>query len=481
MGEAAKVGLFIGGTWRDASSGATFDLIDPAREEVVGTAALADAGDTNAAIEAAEAGFAVWRKTGPWERAKVLRRVAGLLGERGEAVARSLAVACGKPLAQARGEVAGAVETIDWYADEARRIYGEVLQGRAPGQRFVVTHEPVGVVAAFTAWNFPVALVARKLAPALAAGCSIVVRPAEEGCEAVAMLVQCCVDAGVPDGVVNLLTGKPEPVADAVMASDLVRKVTFTGSVPVGQHLMRRAADTMKRVSMELGGHAPVIVWDDVDVAKAAKAAAAAKLRNNGQVCVSPTRFFVQEGIKDGFVDALAEAVKGMKLGHPLDEGTEVGPLINRRRLEAVDGMVRDTVAEGARIVTGGGRPAGMNRGYYFEPTVLDGVEDGMRVMRDEPFGPIAPMTSFKSLDEVIERANALPVGLAGYVLTGDMARAEATAAGLKVGMVGVNTYAVATAEMPFGGVKHSGFGRENGRQGILDYLDVKFTNWTMG
>lgn len=332
-------------------------------------------------------------------------------------------------------------------------------------------------MAAFTAWNFPVVLTARKIAPALAAGCSIVCRPAEEGSGAVKMLVECFIEAGVPAGVVNLLYGKPEIISETVMDSDVIRKVTFTGSVPVGQHLMRRAADTVKRMSMELGGHAPVIIWDDVDVEKAAGAAATAKLRNNGQVCVSPTRFYVQEGVKDAFTRGFTDAIKGMKLGDPADEAIDVGPMINRRRLEAIESMTQTTIDEGASVLTGGKRPSGMNRGYYFEPTVFDNVGDDMTIMHEEPFGPLAPLTSFRDLDEVIERANSLPVGLAGYVMTTDMKRADATMRGLKTGIVCVNNYAAATPEAPFGGVKHSGFGRENGRLGIMDYLDVKFSN----
>lgn len=480
MQEQIAVDLLIGGKWRPAVGGETLALIDPATEERIGTAAQAGRDDVNAAIDAAVRGFEIWKKVPAWERAKVLRRAAQLLAERADGIARLLTLEVGKPLAQSKGELQAAVECVDWYADEARRIYGQSLPGRSADQRFLVTYEPVGPVAAFTAWNFPVVLQARKIAPALAAGCSILCRPAEEGTAAVAELVRCFVDAGVPAGVVNLLTGKPQEIAEAVMDSDLVRKVTFTGSIPVGQHLMRRAADTVKRMSMELGGHAPVIVHEDVDPVKVAQVSALGKSRNNGQVCVSPTRFYVHKKHERAFTEAFAGALAKMKIGHGLDPATEIGPLINRRRLDFIEEMVERTVQEGARVVTGGRRPAGLNRGYFFEPTVFADVTDDMRVMRDEPFGPVAAVSSFESFDEVIERANALPFGLAAYVFTGNLELAHATADALKTGIVGVNNFVAATAEMPFGGVKHSGFGRENGAQGILDYLDTKFVNLVM-
>ncbi|HET6468494.1 MAG TPA: NAD-dependent succinate-semialdehyde dehydrogenase [Geminicoccaceae bacterium] len=477
MHDNLALDLHIGGEWRPAQSGARYDLIDPATEEPVGTAPQAGRADTEAAIAAAHEAFLSWRRTPPWERAKLLRKVAALLAERSELVARRLTLEVGKPLAQSRGEVQMAVETIDWFADEARRIYGQYLEGRNAGQRFLVMHQPVGVVAAFTAWNFPVVLVARKLAPALAAGCTIVCRPAEEGTGAVAELIRCCIDAGVPPGVVNLLTGAPGEISEAVMDSDLVRKVTFTGSIPVGQHLMRRAADTVKRMSMELGGHAPVIVHEDVDVAGGAKAAALAKYRNAGQVCVSPTRFFVHASHADAFADHFVGAVSRMKVGNGFDADTDMGPLISRRRLEHVESMTASTLEEGARLLTGGKRPAGLNRGWYFEPTAFMDVQDDARIFNEEPFGPLAPMTTFESFDEVIARANRLPVGLAGYVFTQSLRRAQETMEALEVGIVGVNNFQAATAEAPFGGVQHSGFGRENGAQGVLDYLDVKFAN----
>jgi succinate-semialdehyde dehydrogenase / glutarate-semialdehyde dehydrogenase len=474
------VNLFIGGDWQPVRSDSRFELINPATEEAVGTAAQASRADTEAAIAAAAEGLKIWSKTAPWERAKLLRKAAALLAERSEAVARRVVLECGKPIGQARAEVASCVDYFDWFAGEAQRLYGEVLQGRTAEQKFMATKEPVGVVAAFTAWNFPISLQARKIAPALAAGCSVVCRPAEEGTGAVALMLQCLIDAGLPPGVVNMVSGRPQDISETVMDSEIVRKVTFTGSIPVGQWFIRRSADTVKRMSMELGGHAPVIVWDDVDVERIAQLAATGKFRNNGQVCVSPTRFFVHDRLKSGFTDAFVGAAKAMKLGNGLDPSTDIGPLINARRLESIKGMVEDTQSGGAKLAMGGQQPAGINRGYFYEPTVFLDTPDSARGMIDEPFGPIAMLASFDDFDDVIARANSLPQGLAAYVFTNSLKRAHMTADALRTGIVCVNTLQAATTEMPFGGVKHSGFGREGGSQSIQDYLDTKFINLVM-
>jgi succinate-semialdehyde dehydrogenase/glutarate-semialdehyde dehydrogenase len=474
------VDLLIGGAWRPASTGERITLIDPATEESVGTAAQASRADTEAAIAAAAEGFKVWSRTAPWERARVLRRAALMLAERAEAVARRVVLECGKPIGQSRAEVTSCVDYFDWFAGEAQRLYGEVLSGRTHEQKFMATHEPVGVVAAFTAWNFPISLQARKIAPALAAGCSVVCRPAEEGTGAVALMLRCLLDAGLPPGVVNMVSGRPEQISETVMDSDTVRKVSFTGSIPVGQWFIRRSADTVKRISMELGGHAPVIVWDDVDVARVAKLAATGKLRNNGQVCVSPTRFYVHEAIRPDFTAAFVATIRAMKLGHGMDPATDIGPLINRRRLEAIKAMVADTSAGGARLALGGRQPADLNRGYFFEPTVFSDTPDDARGMLDEPFGPIALLAGFETFDDVIARANSLKQGLAAYVFTDSLKRAHQTADALRTGIVCVNTLQAATTEMPFGGVKYSGYGREGGSRSIHDYLDTKFTNIVM-
>ncbi len=473
--------LYINGEWRPAMAGDTIEIIDPATEEGVTRAAQAGRGDVEAAIAAADEAFRSWRDVPGWERSKVLRQTARLLEERAERIAHQLTLECGKPIGQSRAELTAAVELIDWYADEARRIFGQTLPGRSANNRFLTIHQPVGVVGAFTAWNFPVVLQARKIAPALATGCTIVTRPAEEGTGAVVELVKCFVDAGAPSGTINLLTGHPEVISETVLDSDLVRKITFTGSIPVGQHLMRRAADTVKRMSMELGGHAPVIIHEDVDPEKTALIAAAGKSRNNGQVCVSPTRFYVHKKHERVFAETFAGALAGMKIGHGLEPDTEIGPLINKKRLDFIEQMVADTVADGATIACGGRRPADRNKGFFYQPTVFTAVRDDMRIMNDEPFGPLAPITTFEDFDEVIARANSLSYGLAGYVFTNNQTLAVKTMEGLRTGIVGVNTYVAATAEMPFGGVNHSGFGRENGSGGLLDYMDVKFVNMVMG
>ena len=473
--------LFIDGKWTPALAGDMIDIIDPATEELVTQAAQAGREDVTAAINAAHYAFQQWRKVSPWERGKVLRKAAQIIQERSEPIARQLTLETGKPIAQARAEMAGTCEIVDWFADEARRIFGQTLPGRTANNRFMTVYEPVGVVAAFTAWNFPVLLQARKIAPALAAGCTIVTRPAEEGTGAVVEMIKCFVDAGVPAGTVNLVTGKPEVISETCMDSELVRKVSFTGSIPVGQHLMRRAADTVKRMSMELGGHAPVIIHEDVDPVKAALTAAAGKSRNNGQVCVSPTRFFVHKKHEKTFTENFAGALAKMKIGHGLDTDTEIGPLINKRRLDFIEEMVETTRGEGANVVCGGKRPADKNKGFFYEPTVFSDVRDDMRIMNDEPFGPLAPVTTFEDFDDVITRANSLSYGLAGYVFTNNQALAHQTMEALRTGIVGVNNFVASTAEMPFGGVNHSGFGRESGPHGILDYMDVKFANIIMG
>lgn len=471
------VDLFVNGQWVKALSGDKIEIVNPATEEVVATACQAGRADTETAIAAARQGLAVWRNVSPWERSAVLRKAARLLDERSAAIARRVVLDCGKPITQSLGEVKSAVEIIDWFADEARRIYGEVLAGRSMHNRLHTLYEPVGVAAGFTAFNFPLVLPARKIAAALAAGCSIICRPAEEGSACAAELVRCFIDAGLPAGVINLLTGRPEEIADTILASPVVRKISFTGSVTVGQQLIRRAADTVKKVTMELGGHAPVIVHADADPEKVAAGAAVAKFRNNGQVCVSPTRFFVHHSLGARFTRALVEATGRMKIGNGLDPEVDIGPLINPRRLQAMEQMVEKTVLEGGTVVFGGRRPAGLQKGYFFAPTIITNVTDDMTVMQHEPFGPLALITEFATLEEVVERANAVHYGLASYVFTNSLQLAHQTVSALQAGIVTVNGWSGSLAEMPFGGVKYSGYGREGGSLGIFEYLDVKFFN----
>jgi len=472
-----EYGLYIDGGWRPAISGDTYPTINPATEEPIGNAPAAEAADAEAAIASATRGLAVWRATHPFERAKVLRKIAALIGERTEAIARMIAIEVGKPLAQARREVGGSVEQFEWYAEEAKRIYGEILPSRTPDGKIVVEYQPVGIVATYTAWNFPAVLLARKLAPALAAGCSAICRPADETPGTAMLLVQCCHDAGLPAGVVNLLTGKPADISPTLMASPEVRKISLTGSTRVGREVLAAAAQTVKRVSMELGGHSPVIVDDTVDIDQVVDTIVPVKFGNSGQICVSPTRFYVHESKEAAFAKRFADGAKSLKLGNPLDAATQMGPLATKKRRDEIEALAERTKSEGAETVTGGHRPSGLNRGYYFEPTVFRHVADGATIMNHEPFGPLVPITTYRDFDEAIERANSLEYGLAAYVFTKSQKRAQEASARLESGMVGINVLNFSGADAPFGGIKQSGFGREGGSQGIKDYLNIKLTH----
>lgn len=467
--------LYIDGGWRDASDGATRDVTDPATEETLGTIASASEADLDAALACARDGFEIWRRTGTWERAKIIRAIADLIRERAADIATQMSIETGKPLAEAKGEVGAAADQFEWYSEEAKRIYGQIIESRTTDSRMAVIHQPVGVVAAFSAWNFPALLPARKIAAALAAGCSIIVKPAGEAPASCAALVQACHDAGLPKGVLSYVTGNSDRIARHLIASPIVRKVSVTGSVPVGKQILHLAADGVKKVSMELGGHGPVLVFGDVDARKVAEVCANTKFRNCGQVCISPTRFYVHESKYDVFANRFAEVAKSLKIGRGMDEGVQMGPLANRRGLETIKDLVDDARKRGAEILAGGNVPADANRGYFFEPTVLGHVPDDARIMVEEPFGPVAPLTTFRSYDEVIERANALPFGLAGYVFSNDLTTSTRAYEDLEVGMVGVNEMLLATAEAPFGGVKESGMGREGGSLGIHDYLEAKY------
>jgi len=467
--------LYIRGDWRPASDKATKPVTDPATEDAIGNIAVATEADIEEALSAAKDGFQVWKRTGTWERAAKIRRVAELIRSRTEEIATLMSLETGKPLAEARGETGAAADQFEWYSEETKRIYGQIIESRTQDSRMAVIHQPVGVVAAFSAWNFPALLPARKMAAALAAGCSIIVKPAGETPASCAALVQACHDAGIPPGVVNMVTGSSGQIAAQLIRSPIVRKVSVTGSVPVGKQILSLAAEGVKKVSMELGGHGPVVVFDDFDPVEAANICAPTKFRNCGQVCISPTRFYVHENSYDAFASRFAEIAQSLKIGRGLDEGVQVGPMANRRGLETIQKMTEDAVARGAELLAGGKTPAGSNKGYFIEPTVLGRVPDDALVMNEEPFGPIAPIATFRDYDEVIERANALPFGLAGYVFSNDLSVSTRAYEDLEVGMVGVNEMLLATAEAPFGGVKESGMGREGGSLGIHDYLDPKY------
>src|SRR5579863_7666966 len=399
-------GLFIAGEWRPAANGATAPVLSPVSGASLGEAPVAGVADTETALHAAEAGFKAWRATSAFARADALHAIADEMIRRAAEAARMISTETGKPIAQGQREWALSIDQFRWYAEEARRIYGRIVESRVPGGRFEVSHEPVGVVAAFTAWNFPAALVARKVAPALAAGCSVVVRPSSQTPGVAMVIVDCCRAGNLPPGVINLVVGPTAATYAPIMASKAVRKVSLTGSTRVGQQMIRDAADTMKKVSMELGGNAPLIVYDDADLETALNVAVPTKYANAGQVCVTPDRFYVQEGLHDAFVRGFAARAKSIKLGDGLDPAVGMGPLINASRLAEIDGIVAAAVCAGAKVVAGGARAAAFNSGHFFEPTVLTEVADDMQAMAEENFGPIAAIARFQTDDEAIERAN---------------------------------------------------------------------------
>ena len=469
-----ELGLFIGGEWKTAGgSERAEDVVDPATGKAFASLPHADTNDLDEALAAAEKGFALWRAMSAYDRAKIMHKAADLLHDRYESVSQVLVQEQGKVFAEARAEVLMSVDVIDWYAEEGRRAYGRIVPGRSRGVRQLVLHEPVGIVAAFTPWNFPVVTPARKIGGALAAGCSIIIKASEETPGACVELVRCFADAGLPAGVLNLVFGVPSAVSEHLLMKEPIKKISFTGSIPVGKHLAGLAAKTMKRATMELGGHSPVVVFNDANPEKAADTIAAFKYRNAGQVCISPTRFYVQEDVYQPFLSRFSDYARGIKLGNGMEKTTTMGPLANVRRLDAMDSFVADAVERGAKVVTGGRRRG--NEGYFYEPTVITDVPDDAKVMTQEPFGPLAPIVTFKTFDEVVERANSLEFGLAAYAFTSSGASATAIGDAIRSGMVGINSVAISTPETPFGGVKESGHGSEGGIEGLHAYLNVKF------
>lgn len=465
-------GNFVGGAWTAGAD--SLDVYSPVTEKLLGSIPAASAAETRAALDAAAAALPKLRGLGGFARADALHRIADEMIRRAGEAQRMISLETGKPLAQSGREWGLACDQFRWFAEEARRIYGRVVESRVPGGRFEITREPVGVVGAFTAWNFPAALPARKIAPALAAGCPVVLRPSSQT-PGVAMVMADCIRAGnLPDGAVNLVVGSTEATYAQIMADRRVRKVSLTGSTRVGQQMIRDAADTVKKVSMELGGNAPYILYDDADLEAALDVTVPTKFANCGQVCVTPDRFFVHESLHDAFVDGFVKRASTIKLGDGLDPSTAMGPLINARRLEEIDAVVQDAVRAGARVAHGGQRAAGFNEGHFYEPTVLTGVSDDMKVFAEENFGPIAAITAFKEEDEALARANDSDMGLSAYAFTRSPDRARRTVAALKAGMVGINSFALAASEAPFGGTNFSGMGREGGIEGIDDYLDTK-------
>ena len=400
-----------------------------------------------------------------------------MIRKKNEILAKWLTLEVGKPLTESRGEVNTAADIFEWNAEETKRIYGQTIESRFANTRVHVYYQPVGVVAALVPWNFPVILASRKISTALAAGCSVICKPDVIAPGSVMEIMNIIKEAGVPPGVVNLLSGDPASISSQLISSDIIKKVSITGSTRVGKLILKQAAEKVQRVTMELSGHAPFIVFDDVNIDKVTDMAILAKFRNNGQVCISPSRFYIHENKKDNFTKLFVEKTKKLKIGNGLSEETQLGPMTTKKRLEEVETLVEKTKEEGAKILCGGKRPAGFNKGYFYEPTVFDNVKDNFTIMNQEPFGPLVPITTFKNYDEVIERANNHELGLASYVYTNSMERAHKSSEMLETGVVAVNTPVVAVAEAPFGGIKQTGYGREGGSMGIKDYLNIKYTH----
>jgi succinate-semialdehyde dehydrogenase/glutarate-semialdehyde dehydrogenase len=467
-------GLLIGGAWRGADSGARFDVRDPADGSVLTDVADGSAADATAALDAAVAAQHVWARTAPRERSEILRRAFELLTGRAEDFAHLMSLEMGKTVAEAKGEVGYGAEFFRWYAEEAVRVHGRWMQAPAGGSRLLTIRKPVGPCLFITPWNFPLAMGTRKIGPAVAAGCTMVIKPAELTPLTMLALAAVMEEAGLPPGVLNVVTtSNSKELSKTLMADDRLRKVSFTGSTEVGKVLMAKAAGSVKKVSMELGGNAPFLVFDDADIDRAVEGAITAKYRNSGQTCVCTNRFFAQAGNYDAYVEKLAAASRRLKVGDGLEEGVQQGPLIDGKAVEKVEELIGDATAKGGRIVTGGHRHA--LGGSFFEPTVISGAAPDMRFMKEEIFGPVAPVFRFETEEEAVRLANDTEYGLACYFYTGDLGRAFRVMEGLKYGMVGVNEGLITTPEAPFGGVKESGLGREGGYQGIEDYLDTKY------
>ena len=472
-----KFGQFIDGKWQTAEKNETYEVINPATEEIIGNTSKASKIDVEKALKSAEKGLAKWKKTPPWERSYKIRKIADLMREKKDVLAKWLTLEVGKPIAEGIGETMSAADIFEWNSEETKRIYGQTIESRFENTRVHVYYQPIGVVAALVPWNFPLVLAARKISTALAAGCSVICKPDVIAPGSVMELVDICKEAGIPPGVVNLLSGDPESIAQQLISSDIVKKISITGSTRVGKLILKQAAEKVQRVTMELSGHAPFIVFDDVDIKKATDMAIAAKFRNNGQVCISPSRFYIHENKKNEFLNMFIEKTKKLKTGNGLNKDVHLGPLTTKKRLLELEKLVEKTKQEGAKILLGGKRPAEFNKGFFYEPTIFDNVQDNFTIIKQEPFGPLVPFLSFKNDDEVIDRANNNDLGLASYICTNSMERAHRTSELMETGVVAVNTPVVAVAEAPFGGIKQTGYGREGGSIAIKDYLNIKYTH----
>jgi len=472
--------MFIDGRWVEADSGRTFSVENPATGEVIAQVPWAGREETRRAIEAAQRAFPAWADLPPKDRATILLKARDLMLDHREELAQLLTLEEGKPITEARGEILYAADFLGWFAEEAKRVYGEVIPASSPNKRLLVLKRPVGVAAIITIWNFPSAGITRPLAPALAAGCTVVVKPAEQTPLSAIVIFELLEEAGLPPGVANLVTAlEPEEIGREFLENPLVRKLNFTGSVEVGRLLMRGAADQVKRITLELGGHAPFIVFEDADLEAAAKGALLSKFRNTGQTCICTNRIYVHEAVMEPFTHHFVKLVNGLKMGNPLDESVQVGPLIDRRGFLKVKHHVEEALSKGAKLLCGGRRreDGEFARGYYYEPTVLTQVTHEMRIMQEETFGPVVPIVPFRTEEEVLSFANALPFGLAAFFYTKDLSRAIRVAERLEYGIVGVNDPLPGTVQAPFGGVKQSGLGREGGHWGLEEYLEVKFVS----
>lgn len=470
-----KYQSFVAGEF--GGSGHELDIICPADGTTAATVTTVTQPDINAALDGAALTFATWRSHDPWQRSKILRDMATFMRDNRSEIAETITAEQGKPLAQAEGELNGSADHFDWFADEARRVYGRTIPARQPGRRITVDRVAIGVVGAFSASNFPCLLPARKISAALAAGCTIIAKPAEEAPLSALWIARAAAAAGLPAGALSVLVGDPQQISEMVLTDHRVRKITLTGSVPLGKMIMSKAAENLKQVSLELGGHSPVVVLDDIDGYQAGCQSANGKYRNAGQVCISPSRFLVPTASHDAFVAGFSDTAEALCMGAGDDRSCDLGPLHNQRRVDAMVDMVTTAVDEGATVVTGGKRPNNRPDGWWFEPTVLTGVRPDATIMKTEPFGPVAPILAYDSIDQAIQVANDTEFGLAAFVLGASTSRCLDVADRLEAGMIGINDFSIALAEAPFGGVKASGFGREGGAEGIAEYTVAKYVN----
>ncbi len=469
--------MYIDGAWCDARDGRKIEVTNPADESVVAEVAYGGRADADRAVEAAARAFPAWRATSVQDRAKILKKTADLMRDRADRIARTLTSEQGKPLLEAKTEVLHAADTFEWFAEEGKRAYGRIIPAWNVTKRHYAISHPIGVVGSITPWNFPAALPSRKIAPALAVGCTVVSRPADQTPLTLIQMFECLADAGLPPGVANLVIAEAVPFADALFEHPAVRKISFTGSTRVGKELIGRSADQVKRLSLELGGHAPLIVFPDADVQQVAQAAVIGKFRNNGQVCIAPSRFYIHEKIAGDFTDAAVELARNLKVGNGLEAGIQVGPMIEARALDKTSALVEDARSKGGKILTGGGKSSRFDKGYWFEPTVIREVNGEMKIMTEEPFAPVMPLLDFSKIDDVIAAANNTPYGLAAYVFTNDLTVATRMAEGLEAGIIGINDPVPATPQCPFGGMKESGLGRELGIEGLEAYLETKYVS----